>query len=111
MLIPTPVASEMTGGEYTKTINYKDGVFYRKSKKKGVRHGARLGQILPRLSEILPTPKAQDSRAGLTDRRKSNFGEVVQGTTGLRLQPLFVEWMMGFPEGWTDANSPQSNIG
>jgi hypothetical protein len=46
----------------------------------------------------------QKSRAGLTDRGKSNFGEVVQGMTGLRLQPLFVEWMMGFPEGWTDAS-------
>jgi DNA-cytosine methyltransferase len=75
----------------------------------GVRHGARLGQIVPRLHEILPTPKAQDSRAGLTDRGKSNFGEVVQGTTGLRLQPIFVEWMMGFPENWTDASLPQSS--
>jgi hypothetical protein len=90
---------------------FKNGFFYRQSKKTGDRHGARLGQIIPRLHEILPTPKAQDSRAGLTDRGKSNFGEVVQGTTGLRLQPLFVEWMMGFPPNWTDASSPQSNTG
>jgi hypothetical protein len=104
MMIPTPVASEVTGGEYTKTVDYRNGYFYRTSKKTGDRHGARLGQIIPRLHEILPTPKAQDSRAGLTDRGKSNFGEVVQGTTGLRLQPLFVEWMMGFPPNWTDAS-------
>ena len=73
LMIPTPVASEMTGAEYTKTVNYKDGVFYRRSKGKGERHGARLGQILPRLPEILPTPKAQDSRAGYTDRGKIKF--------------------------------------
>jgi hypothetical protein len=22
--------------------------------------------------------------------------------TGLKLQPAFVEWMMGYPEGWTE---------
>ena len=109
-MLPTPVASEMTGAEYTKTVNYRNGVFERTSKRAGVRHGARLGQIIPRLHEILPTPKAQDSRAGRTDRGKSNFGEVVQGTTGLRLQPIFVEWMMGFPPGWTDASSPRNSI-
>ena len=102
MMIPTPVASELTGAEYTKTINYRDGVFYRQSKRKGVRHGARLGQYCRVFTKFCRRPKAQDSRAGLTDRGKSNFGEVVQGTTGLRLQPLFVEWMMGFPPGWTD---------
>ena len=109
LMIPTPVASEMVGSEYTKTVNYKDGVFYRRSRGKGERHGARLGQILPRLPEILPTPKAQDSRAGYTDRGKSNFGETIQGSVGLKLQPLFVEWMMGFPPNWTDLNLPRSN--
>ncbi len=105
-MLPTPVASEVVGAEYTKTVHYGNGQFFRQSKRTGDRHGARLGQILPRLYEILPTPKAQDSRASYTDRGKSNFGEVVQGRTGLKLQPIFVEWMMGFPPGWTDASSP-----
>jgi len=27
--------------------------------------------------------------------------------TGLKLQPNFVEWMMGYPSNWTDLNSPK----
>jgi len=52
------------------------------------------------------TPKAQDSRAALTDRGKSNLGEQVHGMnnakkTGGRLNPNFVEFLMGFPTNWT----------
>lgn len=55
-----------------------------------------------------PTPKCQDSRAALTDRHKSNLGEVVHGgletlpTKTARLNPNWVEWLMGWPIGWTD---------
>lgn len=64
---------------------------------------------------MLPTPTTADYKGGQargsTDgSRKSKFGirldtkiEGQVGTkTGLRLQPAFVEWMMGFPPGWTD---------
>ena len=56
-----------------------------------------------------PTPKCQDSRAALTDRHKSNLGEVVHGgletlpTKTARLNPNWVEWLMGWPIGWTDS--------
>jgi DNA (cytosine-5)-methyltransferase 1 len=30
--------------------------------------------------------------------------------TGLKLQPAFVEWMMGYPSNWTDLNSPSQSI-
>ena len=30
--------------------------------------------------------------------------------TGLKLQPNFVEWMMGYPSNWTDLNSPKQGI-
>lgn len=37
----------------------------------------------------------------------SNLGEVVHGgadiSAGLRLNPDWVEWLMGYPIGWTDA--------
>jgi hypothetical protein len=29
-------------------------------------------------------------------------------STGLRLSPWFVEWMMGAPEGWSDPDCPLS---
>lgn len=60
-----------------------------------------------------PTPKCQDARAALFDRRKSNLGEVIHGrylnggsatpqTKTARLNPYWVEWLMGLPIGYTD---------
>lgn len=54
---------------------------------------------------LLPTAKAQDCRAALTDRGKSNLGEMLQdandcASTGSRLNPLFVGEMMGYPADW-----------
>ena len=68
------------------------------------------------------TPKEQDSRAAMTDRGKHNLGEQVHGmhnnqdtqqdlmknnTNGkplvsLKLNPDWVEQLMGLPIGWTD---------
>lgn len=58
--------------------------------------------------KLWPTPKCQDSRTALRDRGKSNLGEVVHGgietlpTKTARLNPNWVEWLMGWPIGWTD---------
>ena len=60
-----------------------------------------------------PTPVCQDSRHATTrhldpknNHWKSNLGEVVmsleQPNTGGRLNPTWVEWLMGWPLGWTD---------
>jgi len=49
------------------------------------------------------TPKAQDSRHALRDRGKGNLGEQVSGLhNGGKLSPLWTEWLMGWPLGWTD---------
>ncbi len=49
------------------------------------------------------TPKAQDSRHALRDRGKGNLGEQVSGLhNGGKLNPAWVEWLMGWPLGWTD---------
>ena len=51
------------------------------------------------------TPKAQDSRHALRDRGKGNLGEQVSGLhNGGKLNPTWVEWLMGWPLGWTDLN-------
>ena len=72
---------------------------------------------------MLPTPTAQDAKNSTLPPsqmdRDSLPGHLLRtlptpppvksppagesGTrAGLRLSPQFVEWMMGFPEGWTD---------
>lgn len=57
-----------------------------------------------------PTPKCQDAGAALFDRRKGNLGEVIHGRylnggsatpQTARLNPYWVEWLMGWPIGWT----------
>ena len=61
-----------------------------------------------------PTPKCQDAGAALFDRRKSNLGEVIHGKylnggsatpqkKSARLNPNWVEWLMGWPIGYTDS--------
>jgi hypothetical protein len=48
------------------------------------------------------TPKAQDSRHALWDRNKGNLGEQVSGLhNGGKLNPLWTEWLMGWPIGWS----------
>ena len=57
-----------------------------------------------------PTPKTQDSRHALNRHNnpndshwKSNLGEVVSAqVNGGHLNPTWVEWLMGWPLGWTD---------
>jgi len=53
-----------------------------------------------------PTPRCFMHKDALTDRGKSNLGEVVNQIEGMsitgQLNPTWVEWLMGWPLGWTD---------
>lgn len=61
---------------------------------------------------LLPTPTARDYRSGKTGPKtwaKANarpLNEVVHSTTGGQLSPPWVEWLMGWPIGWTDCELP-----
>jgi hypothetical protein len=72
---------------------------------------------LPRQIEdlILPTPAARDYRGANSlehlKKESDNRNHLDQlpnaialhgESTGMKLQPAFVEWMMGYPPGWTD---------
>jgi len=70
-------------------------------------HQNRNSDSLPiKIMKMYGTPKAQDSRAALTDRGKGNFGEQVHQEynakqVGGRLNPNFVEFLMAYPQDWT----------
>ena len=60
-----------------------------------------------------PTPKANkvhpmitdQNRQKLSSRNKANLEEVIAGNCGKatgQLNPAWVEWLMGYPMGWTD---------
>jgi hypothetical protein len=57
---------------------------------------------------FFPTPTSRDykgmSGAGRQERR-GNPSDTLPNAVGGSLNPTWVEWLMGFPEGWTDLNN------
>jgi hypothetical protein len=85
---PTPTCSDV----YTDNLKSTQ-------QKEGSMHSV----TLPQAVRMWGTPKSQDSRHALRDRGKGNLGEQVSGLhNGGRLNPLWTEWLMGWPIGWTD---------
>lgn len=69
---------------------------------------------------MLPTPPTRDYKGANgpahIDKNKGRAhmdqlpNAITHGTNpGLKLQPNFVEWMMGYPQGYTDLNCPSPN--
>ena len=57
------------------------------------------------MDQMLATPCARDYRTGQRKRyenkaRANNLNDQIGG----QLNPTWVEWLMGFPQGWTDLN-------
>ncbi len=50
---------------------------------------------------LLPTPVARDWKCGSVAQRKRRRACQLNDAAGGRLNPAYVEWLMGFPAGWT----------
>jgi hypothetical protein len=94
---PTPAARDGSGGDKPKQLGGK-----RPS-------GAKRAITLPAAvhhSGMWATPTVQDSKnnAGPAQftRGGSFAGSSLNNQVGGALNPTWVEWLMGFPEGWTD---------
>ncbi len=64
-----------------------------------------------------PTPNAQDHKAGMSlapNRQQSSLPRSVASVEAVKqtecggLNPTWVEWLMGFPLGWTDLNASET---
>ena len=108
---PTPRVVDTEGG-VAKNVELKDGSFSR-TNAKGVRWGVKLRCAVE--SQVWPTPTVSDHRgSGPTvirkdgkDRRKERLDYATEQetpTTTGKLNPTWVEWLMGFPTGWTELN-------
>jgi hypothetical protein len=100
---PTPCASIPNEGERVATW-----IARRSRTKARVRNGNGFGMPLSIAVQLWPTPSARDWRSGrasaATHARNSRpLNEVIalEGGSGL-LNPTWVEWLMGFPCGWSD---------
>lgn len=61
------------------------------------------------MDQMLATPCARDYRTGKRKRyenksRANNLNDQIGG----QLNPTWVEWLMGFPPGWTDLNASET---
>ncbi len=97
---PTPLARDYKDGMIVPPSRIKDPGMATLGQKVAMEHG---GQSTP---QTYPTPRCFMHKDALTDRGKSNLGEVInekeQVTKTGQLNPSWVEWLMGWPIGWTD---------
>ena len=99
-------------GAGTHSIHMQNGRAVRISKTTGTRFGARLADAIG----MLPTARRSDYKGSGMKHSSRNRNPMTNSLmdaieagpekptgkgTGLKLQPRFVEWMMGYPEDWT----------
>ena len=111
-MLPTPCASDAWNTrDSRKRFNNPDSKEYNEKKA----NNPSCQNLYTAVTKMLPTPTANDAKNNPStpsqwDRHDSLSVEVakIEGKTketignNAKLHPQFVEWMMGFPIGWTD---------
>lgn len=59
---------------------------------------------------LMPTPTASDGTGGPGTSPRREGGKNLRTYFGGSLNPPFVEWMMGVPEGWTDPSVTNNTV-
>jgi hypothetical protein len=98
-LLPTPVASEPGTNSKKKD---QDGNWA-----KGVMSLATMAR-----KNLWPTPTVADSKNGNSNSQSERNSPGLSSQVGGKLSPMFVEWLMNYPTGWTelDASVMQSYL-
>jgi hypothetical protein len=96
---PTPCTRDYKGTNAPEGLIRKDGKSRMDQLPNAVAYGGN------KIQQTYPTPRCFMHKDALTDRGKSNLGEVInekeQMTKTGQLNPAWVEWLMGWPIGWT----------
>ena len=108
-LWPTPRVSDTEGG-VVKNVELNNGNFSR-TNKKGVRWGVKLKDAVSHV-EMLPTPRARDWKDSGNPKNWKQYKDDTlrrhiakkDKTTG-SLNPDWVEWIMGYGQGYTDPDN------
>lgn len=98
-LVPTPTRADGDGGP---------------GQAPGLQGSPNLKTVVTTHAGIVPTPRASDHRSGKTSEATANKNarplcEIIGNRPSERsghLNPEWVEWLMGFPLGWTDVPVP-----
>lgn len=104
---PTPRTADSGGGIARNTEVSSTGSFSRKNKD-GVRWGVPLRDAVPAHEKKWPTPTASDHKGGTATPRKDTgvsrndrLDHCLEPGHKGKLNPDWVEWLMGWPIGWT----------
>ena len=109
-MLPTPRVSDIEGGA-AKNVKIENGHFYRENKK-GERWGVKLRDVM----EMYPTPTARDWKDTGINSNYNRMAEksILSGTVmmkqkkvGGKLNPEFVEFLMGYPLHWTKVETTE----
>ena len=109
---PTPTSSDWMSPKQN-GIELKNNRFVRTSLTTGVKFGAKLSDAVNlEMKKNWPTPQVSDSkdRGNLSNpsiQRRMEIGKQVNlqmcvSQTSGQLNPMWVEWLMGWPQGWTE---------
>ena len=75
-----------------------------------------LAEVVKTRSNLWPTPQSNDSKNAVVRHRTKSLQVMLGGAVatsdpsliGGRLNPMWVEWLMGFPPGWTDLKDSET---
>ena len=108
-MYPTPTVVCEEGGEQSHLVERtKSGGFVSRRKGSGITYGSKLSDAMLYLEKMYPTPTARDYKdVGYQPTWKPSRDQSVPRTVlknnkpGGKLNPTFVEFLMGFPMNWT----------
>ena len=89
----TPVASDHRGGIW--------------DREKNAAYGRKHCVLLKNQVLMYPTPRTQSAN-GQGDQPNRQGGADLQSVVGGQLNPTWVEWLMGYPIGWTELNASET---
>ncbi len=103
-LVPSTPRTDGIESSLLPTITQFDatcGILPGKEYKPGVNHAVKLGQAI----HLWPTPRSEKVEGYSREDFRPTLAQVVTGEEkplGGQLNPTWVEWLQGFPPGWTD---------
>ena len=105
LMWPTPTSQAAGKGKTLQTLTTKDGQPAKLGERAyNPKTGKHYQVTLDRAVAMWPTPTARDHKdtGGNTNYEKAKKKGRLAGHTGGSLNPTWVEWLMGYPSGWTD---------
>ena len=110
-LWPTPRASDHIGGPVNpERVSQNSQGWTTTRKKTGARYGATLPDVVNKMQKMWPTPTAQDAKNNGGPSQMERNSLPLNAEAGGSLNPTFVEWLMGYPTGWTDCEDLETPL-